>query len=121
MSLTKTEVQQLRFVLTNILADTDKLDDFNVTVGNARHDESEVTFKLTLQKSGVETTAERELKLMAKMYKLDLDKIAQVQGKSVRLVEYAAGNRKYPYIMEQVGTSNRYKITPEQAQRWFAA
>ena len=118
--LTKANVQALRLRLTDALADVDKLKDFNITVGNARYDSTEVTFKLTLQIAGAESSAQKELRLMADMFKLDLDKAAHVQGKVVQLVEYISSNRKYPYIMQQVGTDNRYKITPEQAQRWFA-
>ena len=118
--LTKANVQALRIRLTDALADADKLKDFNITVGNARYGSTEVTFKLTLQIEGAETSAQKELRLMADMFKLDIDKAAHVQGKVVQLVEYISSNRKYPYIMQQVGTDNRYKITPEQAQRWFA-
>ena len=118
--LTKIKVQELRMRLTDILADADKLKDFNITVGNARYGTSEVTFKLTLQIEGTESSAQKELRIMARMFKLDIDKAKHVQGKVVELVEYIAKNRKYPYIMQEVGTDRRYKITPEQAQRWFA-
>jgi hypothetical protein len=118
--LTKANVQALRIRLTDALTDADKLKDFNITVGNARYDTSEVTFKLTLQIAGAESSAQKELKQMAKMFKLDIDKAAHVQGKVVQLVEYLSSNRKYPYIMQEVGTDRRYKITPEQAHRWFA-
>ena len=118
--LTKANVQALRLRLTDALTDVDKLKDFNITVGNARYDSTEVTFKLTLQIAGAESSAQKELKQMANMFKLDIDKAAHVQGKVVQLVEYISSNRKYPYIMQEVGTDRRYKITPEQAQRWFA-
>lgn len=118
--LTKIKIQELRMRLTDILADADMLKDFNITVGNARYGSTEVTFKLTLQVEGTESSAQKELRHMARMFKLDIDKAAHVQGKVVQLVEYLSSNRKYPYIMQEVGTDRRYKITPEQAQRWFA-
>lgn len=116
----RAEAKKLREELNKVLKAFNI--DYEIEVGNATYNESEVTFKVAVRKQGAETKQERDLRTHAPFYQLDVDKIATIQGKKFTLVGYSAKARKMPWLIRELGVGSdgsTYKITDEQAERFF--
>ena len=87
------------------------LDDYEIHVGNASFSETEVTFKLTVKVKGSKTKEELELEnYLSYNPKLDNEKVVQFKGMDLKLVGFKPINRKYPFILQDMKTSKRYKF-----------
>ena len=87
------------------------LDDYEIHVGNASFSETEVTFKLTVKVQGSKPKEELELEnYLSYNPKLDHEKVVQFKGMDLKLVGFKPINRKYPFILQDMNTSKRYKF-----------
>ena len=80
--LTREWIKQIR----QALQDSIEVDGFDINVGNASFDDSEVTFKLNLRVKGAETREQRDLKTYAEMDKIDTAKIGEMRGEKYSLI-----------------------------------
>ena len=97
-------------------------EEYEITIGNASYDDTQVTFKVQVKESGAPDKEEQDLQRYANLYGLDTSKIATVKGNKYSLVGFNTRARKQPFIIEKLGiggTNNRYKITEEQAKHFF--
>jgi len=122
MSLTKAQVQQVRKHIDSVLKANGMLG-FNVELGNARYNSTEITFKLVATAKGATSTKDakknkqvNDLPRFAKIHGIDPTKTG---AKGEKLIEYHTSKPKYPFIYETVRGA-RYKATPAQAKRIFA-
>ena len=113
--LTRDWVKQIR----QALQDSIEVDGFDIKVGNASFDESEVTFKLNLMIKGAETREQRDLKTFAEMDKIDVSKIAEVRGEKYSLIGYRRTAKTRPYIVQNLHNDKEYIFTTAQAQQYF--
>lgn len=118
MEFTKAKMQVLRQQMQKALEDAG-IEDVIFDVGNCTFSSGEASFKVKLLAQGGLTHEEETLQAYAGMFKLDLDKIVTIQGKQMKLFGYNSRARKMPYVIKDVATDTQYKITPEQAQKWF--
>ena len=114
MQLNKDIIRNIRGKL-QILIDENTgsymLDDYEIHVGNASFSETEVTFKLTVKVQGSKPKEELELEnYLSYNPKLDNEKVVQFKGMDLKLVGFKPINRKYPFILEDMKTSKRYKF-----------
>ena len=113
--LTREWVKQIR----QALQDSIEVDGFDITVGNASFDDSEVTFKLNLRVKGAETREQRDLRTFAEMDNVDVSKIAEVRGEKYSLIGYRTKARSRPYIVQNLINNKEYIFTTHMAQKYF--
>lgn len=113
--LTRDWVKQIRQALQNSI----EVDGFDITVGNASFDDSEVTFKLNLRVKGAETREQRDLRTFAEMDNVDVSKIAEVRGEKYSLIGYRTKARSRPYIVQNLHNDKEYIFTTDMAQKYF--
>jgi hypothetical protein len=114
MQLNKDIVRNIRGKLQNLIDEntgSHMLDDYEIHVGNANFSETEVTFKLTVKVQGSKPKEELELEnYLSYNPKLDNEKVVQFKGMDLKLVGFKPINRKYPFILQDMKTSKRYKF-----------
>ena len=115
MLLNRQIVKELRVKLQDII----KMDEFEITVGNASFDDSEVTFKVNLRLKGAETREQRDLKTYAEMDKIDTAKIGEMRGEKYSLIGYKRTAKTRPYIVQNLHNNKEYIFTTAQAQQYF--
>ena len=113
--LTREWVKQIR----QALQDSIEVDGFDINVGNASFDDSEVTFKLNLRVKGAETREQRDLKTFAEMDKIDVSKIGEMRGEKYSLIGYRVKAKTRPYIGQNFPNDKEYIFTTAQAQQYF--
>ena len=126
MQINKPIVKDLRDILNNILNDNERLEHFDVHVGNASFTDTEVTFKLSVKVKGSKPKEERDLEEYLSMFgtRWDKDRIvnysAHNNNMDLKLVGYKRANRKYPFILEDLKTSKRYKFPTDWVNNNFS-
>ena len=115
MKLNRQIVKDLRVKLQDII----KMDEFEITVGNASFDDTEVTFKVNLRLKGAETREQKDLRRFAEMDKVDTSKIAEVRGEKYSLIGYRRTAKTRPYIVQNLHNDKEYIFTTAQAQQYF--
>jgi len=120
MSFTKEQVKILRVAMQKAL-DEAGIDKTTFTVGNCTFGTGEATFKVSAVLDGAKTRAQEALDDWAALYELDTNKQTQIQGKLMKLVEYNSKARKMPWLVEDINTGAKYKLTQKQVEMWFKA
>lgn len=117
MLLNRKIVKEMRLVLQDKLTD---LDNFEVEVGGANFSDTEVTFKVNLRVKGAKSQSEKELEDWAGIYKLDLNKVARLDGKEFKLSGYRRRARKKPFLIKDLQNGGEYIISDDTAKKYFA-
>ena len=115
MKLNRQIVKDLRVKLQDII----KMDEFEITVGNASFDDTEVTFKVNLRLKGAETREQKDLRRFAEMDKIDVSKIGEMRGEKYSLIGYRRTARTRPYIVKNVADNKEYIFTTDMAKKYF--
>jgi len=117
INMNKQTVRELRDQLQVILdknapMQSSMLADLDIQIGNARFTDTEVTIKLTVKVEGSKPKEERDLEVYMSMMgcNIDKDRIVKYRDMDLKLVGYKRVNRKYPFIVQDVATSKRYKF-----------
>lgn len=120
---TKTNLNDLRTDLDEVLKKYADISGIKITVGNIRYSKIQATVKLEVSLPNSEgtylTREEEAFDMYAKMDNISLTRgeIGNMRGLGkIRFVGYKSKNRTYPYIVESVDNNKRYKITTRQAQ-----
>jgi len=129
MLLNRTIVKRLRTELNSVLKESIRhesgfLDDqlqemYEVEVGSANFNDTEVTFKVNLRLKGAKTQSQKDLEDFAKIDGLDLTKIAKLDGKDFSLSGFRRKARTKPYLIQDLKNGGEYIITTETAKRYF--
>ena len=112
-------LKRVRETLDNILRDNERLEQFDVTVGNASFSNDEVTFKLNLKIKGAKSQSQKDLETFGEMDNLDLTKIAKLDGKDFSLSGFRRKARTKPYLIQDLKNGGEYIITTEVAKKYF--
>ena len=120
INMNKQTVRELRDQLQVILdkhapMQSSMLADLDIQIGNASFMDTEVTFKLSVKVKGSKPKDEKDLEEYVSMISkwgtdLDKDRVVNYRGMDLKLVGYKRANRKYPFILQDVTTSKRYKF-----------
>ena len=116
MQINKQVVKNLRTEIQDMFDNRlDHWDDLVAHVGNASFTDTEVTFKLSVRVKGSKPKDEKDLEEYVSMISkwgtnLDKDRVVNYRGMDLKLVGYKRANRKYPFILQDVATSKRYKF-----------
>ena len=119
MLLNRKMVKDLRAKLDDALSDNESLRQFIVEVGGANFSDTEVTFKVNLRVYGEKSQSEKDLEDFASMDKLDLTKIATLDGKQFKLSGFRRKARTKPYLIQDQKGGGEYIITTDTAKRYF--
>ena len=123
MKLNRQIVKDLREILQNHLSNnistTTTMNEFEIKVGNASFDDSEVTFKVNLRLKGAETREQKDLRRYAEMDKIDVSKIGEMRGEKYSLIGYRRTAKTRPYIVQNLHNDKEYIFTTAQAQQYF--
>ena len=119
MLLNRKIVKDLRSILDDALNDNESLEQFNVEIGNANFNDTEVTFKVNLRLKGAKSQSQKDLEDFAQMYKLDLTKIAKLDGKDFSLSGYRRKARTKPFLIQDLKNGGEYIITTATAKKYF--
>lgn len=120
MLLNRKLVKNLRAVLDDALNDNESFEQFIVEVGSANFSDTEVTFKVNLRIKGAKSQSEKELEDWAGIYKLDLNKVARLDGKEFKLSGYRRRARKKPFLIKDLQNGGEYIISDDMAKKYFA-
>ena len=113
-------VKDLRAILDDALNDNESLKEFIVEIGSANFSDTEVTFKVNLRIKGAKSQSEKELEDWAGIYKLDLTKVARLDGKEFKLSGYRRRARKKPFLIKDLQNGGEYIISDDTAKKYFA-
>ncbi len=123
MKLNRQIVKDLREILQNHLSNnistTTTMNEFEIKVGNASFDDSEVTFKVNLRLKGAETREQKDLRRFAEMDKIDVSKIGEMRGEKYSLIGYRRTAKTRPYIVQNLHNDKEYIFTTALAQQYF--
>jgi hypothetical protein len=119
MLLNRKIIKDLRDKLQSTLENFQDQSDFDVSVGNANFNDTEVTFKVNLRLKGAKTQSQKDLEDYAEMYKLDLTKIAKLDGKDFSLSGYRRKARTKPFLIQDLKSGGEYIITTDIAKKYF--
>ena len=123
MKLNRQIVKELREILQNHLSNnistTTTMNEFEIKVGNASFDDSEVTFKVNLRLKGAESREQRDLRTFAEMDKIDVSKIGEMRGEKYSLIGYRRTAKTRPYIVQNLHNDKEYIFTTDMAQKYF--
>ena len=119
MLLNRKIVKDLRSILDDALNDNESLEQFIAEIGNASFNDTEVTFKVNLRLKGAKTQSQKDLEDYAQMYKLDLTKIAKLDGRDFSLSGYRRKARTKPFLIQDLKNGGEYIITIDTAKKYF--
>jgi len=119
MLLNRKIIKDLRDKLQSTLENFQDQSDFDVSVGNANFNDTEVTFKVNLRLKGAKSQSQKDLEDYAQMYKLDLTKIAKLDGKDFSLSGYRRKARTKPFLIQDLKSGGEYIITTDIAKKYF--
>ena len=119
MLLNRKIVKDLRSILDDALNDNESLEQFIVEIGNANFNDTEVTFKVNVRLKGAKSQSQKDLEDFAQMYKLDLTKIAKLDGKDFSLSGYRRKARTKPFLIQDLKNGGEYIITTATAKKYF--
>ena len=120
MLLNRKMVKDLRDKIQATLESFQDQSDFDVNVGNASYNDTEVTFKVNLRIKGAKSQSEKDLEDFASMDGLDLTKVATLDGKEFKLSGFRRKARTKPYLIQEQTGGGEYIITTDTAKRYFA-
>ena len=117
-NFTKPQLKAIREAMQKALEQVN-LDGVNFTVANCTYNGGEATYKVNVLLDGAETKEQKDLTQMSKLFGLDTSKIKDTQGMTLSLIGYKSKAPKMPWIVQDLKTSKEYKLTDEQAAKWF--
>ena len=127
INMNKQTVRELRDQLQTILdknapMQSSMLADLDIQIGNASFMDTEVTFKLSVKVKGSKPKEERDLEVYMSMMgcNIEKDRVVNYRGMDLKLVGYKRANRKYPFILQDVKTSKRYKFPTDWVSNNFS-
>ena len=119
MLLNRKLVKNLRAVLDDALNDNESFEQFIVEIGSANFNDTEVTFKVNLRMKGAKSQSQKDLEDFASIDRLDLTKVATLDGKQFKLSGFRRKARTKPYLIQDQKGGGEYIITTDTAKRYF--
>lgn len=93
--------------------------DIQIEVGNCSYRGGEATFKVKVLMEGAKTREQEDLEYYAELHKLDLTKIAKLQGEDMSLVGYKARARKKPWVLQRLRDGAEFVCEDRLASQFF--
>lgn len=110
--------KQMQSVLDQDFSTAD-LPNIKIEVGNCSYRGGEATFKVKVLMEGAKTREQEDLEYYAELHKLDLTKIAKLQGEDMSLVGYKARARKKPWVLQRLRDGAEFVCEDRLASQFF--
>ena len=122
-TFTRQQLNELRKQLQSALdgaVDTNNITgDIKIEVGNCSYRGGEATFKVKCLVEGAKTREQEDLEYYAELHKLDLTKIAKLQGEDMSLVGYKARARKKPWVLQRLRDGAEFVADTNLIERFY--
>jgi len=118
-TFTKQQLNDLRKQMQNALKMFALQGDLKIEVGNCSYNGGEATFKVKVLLKGAKTREQIDLEYYAELHKLDLTKIAKLQGEDMSLVGYKARARKKPWVLQRLRDGAEFVCEDRLASQFF--
>ena len=116
---TRQQLNTLRKQMQNSLSLFADKTDMQIEVGNCSYRGGEATFKVKVLMEGAKTREQEDLEYYAELHKLDLTKIAKLQGEDMSLVGYKARARKKPWVLQRLRDGAEFVCEDRLASQFF--
>ena len=116
---TRKQLNDLRKQMQNALSLFADKTDIQIEVGNCSYRGGEATFKVKVLMEGAKTREQEDLEYYAELHKLDLTKIAKLQGEDMSLVGYKARARKKPWVLQRLRDGAEFVCEDRLASQFF--
>ena len=118
-TFTRKQLDTLRNQMQNALNMFADKTDITFEVGNCSYRGGEATFKVKCLLKGAKTREQEDLEYYAELHKLDLTKIAKLQGEDMSLVGYKARARKKPWVLQRLRDGAEFVCEDRLASQFF--
>jgi len=118
-TFTRQQLNDLRKQMQNALKMFALQGDLKIEVGNCSYNGGEATFKVKVLLKGAKTREQIDLEYYAELHKLDLTKIAKLQGEDMSLVGYKARARKKPWVLQRLRDGAEFVCEDRLASQFF--
>ena len=115
----RSQLNELRKQMQNSLNLFADKTDMKIEVGNCSYRGGEATFKVKVLMEGAKTREQEDLEYYAELHKLDLTKIAKLQGEDMSLVGYKARARKKPWVLQRLRDGAEFVCEDRLASQFF--
>ena len=116
---TRSQLNELRKQMQNALNMFADKTDVTIEVGNCSYRGGEATFKVKCLLKGTKTREQEDLEYYAELHKLDLTKIAKLQGEDMSLVGYKARARKKPWVLQRLRDGAEFVCEDRLVSQFF--
>ena len=116
---TRKQLDTIRKQMQNSLSLFADKTDIQIEVGNCSYRGGEATFKVKVLMEGAKTREQEDLEYYAELHKLDLTKIAKLQGEDMSLVGYKARARKKPWVLQRLRDGAEFVCEDRLASQFF--
>ena len=116
---TRKQLDTIRKQMQNSLSLFADKTDMKIEVGNCSYRGGEATFKVKVLMEGAKTREQEDLEYYAELHKLDLTKIAKLQGEDMSLVGYKARARKKPWVLQRLRDGAEFVCEDRLASQFF--
>ena len=116
---TRKQLDTIRKQMQNSLSLFADKTDIQIEVGNCSYRGGEATFKVQGLMEGAKTREQEDLEYYAELHKLDLTKIAKLQGEDMSLVGYKARARKKPWVLQRLRDGAEFVCEDRLASQFF--
>ena len=116
---TRKQLDTIRKQMQNALNMFADKTDIQIEVGNCSYRGGEATFKVKVLMEGAKTREQEDLEFYAKLHKLDLTKIAKLQGEDMSLVGYKARARKKPWVLQRLRDGAEFVCEDRLVSQFF--
>lgn len=118
-TFTRKQLDTIRKQMQNSLNLFADKTDIKIEVGNCSYRGGEATFKVKVLMEGAKTREQEDLEYYAELHKLDLTKIAKLQGEDMSLVGYKARARKKPWVLQRLRDGAEFVCEDRLASQFF--
>ena len=116
---TRKQLDTIRKQMQNALSLFADKTDIQIEVGNCSYRGGEATYKVKVLMEGAKTREQEDLEFYAELHKLDLTKIAKLQGEDMSLVGYKARARKKPWVLQRLRDGAEFVCEDRLASQFF--
>ena len=116
---TRKQLDTIRKQMQNSLSLFADKTDMQIEVGNCSYRGGEATFKVKVLMEGAKTREQEDLEYYAELHKLDLTKIAKLQGEDMSLIGYKARARKKPWVLQRLRDGAEFVCEDRLASQFF--
>tara|TARA_R110002020_G_scaffold255401_1_gene469170 strand:+ start:549 stop:929 length:381 start_codon:yes stop_codon:yes gene_type:complete len=119
MTITKQKVDMMRPWIKEALNKGNLPEDWEFDLGKCTYNSAWAEYKLLVKVKDGDTREMYNLRLVARLRGIDINKTSQLDGKEIKLVGFVENARKYPYIIEVIDSGVKFKMPEDRIRKHF--